>query len=46
MLSIKMKTLDYIAVQDKDDPPYISLGHGYILDTWWEAQIFLVGNLW
>lgn len=36
-----MKTLDYIAVQDKDDPPYISLGHGFILGTQWEAQIFL-----
>lgn len=39
-----MKTLDYIAVQDKDDPPFISLGHGCVLGTWWEAQIFLIGN--
>lgn len=39
-----MKTLDYMALQDKDDPPYTSLGCGYTLGTWWEAQIPLVGH--
>lgn len=39
-----MKSLDIYYVQDKDDPPYTSLGCGYILGTWWEAQIFLVGH--
>lgn len=39
-----MKTPDYITIHDKDDPPYIYIGHVYILGNWWVVYILLVDH--
>jgi len=37
-----MKTLDYITIHDKDDPPYT--GCVYIPGNWWVVYILLVDH--
>lgn len=39
-----MKPPDYITIHDKDDPPYIYIGHVYILGNWWVVYILLVDH--